>query len=155
MKKRYKILLAFVVPPILFGALALLLVFGGWWKPHASSVSPDGKTTAISRIWYTWGPMYGWNHYYIHLEPARKFRCISPKRSWRGTPYDISTPKTKHRYAHYNDFDDSERFPTGIKWLSNDEFLIIGGEGDGARFKIEQSFQQPPARYAAKAATVR
>lgn len=58
------------------GAFAWLW-WGGWWKPRAMATSPDGKIVAVSRIWYRWAPMYGWNYYYISLRPSRPFRSVS------------------------------------------------------------------------------
>jgi hypothetical protein len=57
---------------------------------------------------------------------------------WRGTPSSITEWRLEHHYATYNDFDGDDRFPTGIRWLSDREFAIEGGEGGGSVFEVER-----------------
>ena len=121
---------------VLFVALAAFLLFGGRWKSHARAESPDGSKVAVSKVYYKWGPLYGWNHYYISVHPTSRIACVTPGYYWRGTPTNIVEFKTRHRYAVYNDFDQEERYPASIKWVSSDEFIILGGEGHGAKFRI-------------------
>ena len=119
------------------------LCYGGWlllhgvWRPHVRAVSPDQQHVAESRNLYAWGPMYGWNHFYIRVVPAARIRCTSLAGRWRGTPRDIGEWSFEHLYATYNDFDGHERFPTGIRWLSDGEFVINGGQAT-ALFEIER-----------------
>ena len=123
--------------------LALLLL-GGWillqgvWYSHASAASPDGRHVAESRNLYRWGPIYGWNRYHIRVRPSARIRCKTPVGRWRGTPTTITEWSEEHRYATYNDFDGADRFPVGIRWLSNSEFVIEGGEGGGSVFEVER-----------------
>jgi hypothetical protein len=82
--------------------------------------------------------MYGWNHYYIRVRPAARIRCKTLPARWRGTPSGITEWSPEHHYATYNDFDGGDRFPTGIRWLSDREFVIDGGEGGGSVFEVER-----------------
>ena len=119
-------------------AVGLWMLFPGFCHSHARAVSPDGECTAESRNLYRPGPMYGWNHYYVRVHPRNRIRCTASSSPWRGTPPDITSWKYEHRYATYNDFDDQGQFPTGIRWVSNKEFVIEGGEGDGSTFEVDR-----------------
>lgn len=115
-----------------------LLLHGVWWRSHARTESPDGRLVAESRNLYRWGPLYGWNHYYIRVRPAARIRCKTLLAGWRGTSSSITEWSLEHRYATYNDFDADDRYPTGIRWLSDLEFVIDGGEGGGSVFEVER-----------------
>ena len=123
---------------------AALLAWGAWllghgvWRSHARAESPGARHVAESRNLYRWGPLYGWNHYYIRVRPAARIRCKTLSARWRGTPSGITEWSFDHHYATYNDFDGSDRFPTGIRWLSDREFVIDGGEGGGSVFEVER-----------------
>ncbi|MGE3174813.1 MAG: hypothetical protein AB7O97_19440 [Planctomycetota bacterium] len=126
-------------------ALSLaLLLWGGWslfygvWCAHASAPSPDGRRVAESRDLYRWGPIYGWSHYHVRVRPAARIRCKVLTARWRGTPRGVTEWSLEHHYATYNDFDDSARYPTGVRWLSDSEFVIEGGEGGGSVFEVER-----------------
>lgn len=124
--------------------VAVLAAIGAWllvhgvWFAHAHAASPDGHLLAESRNLYRWGPIYGWNHYYLRVSPEARIRCKVLRSRWRGTPADITSWKPEHHYATYNDFDGADRFPTGIHWLSSSEFVVDGGEGDGSVFEVER-----------------
>ena len=115
---------------------AWLLVHGVWYR-HASAEAPDGRHVAESRNLYRWGPLYGWNHYYVRVRPAARIRCKLQHGRWRGTPASVTEWSAEHHYATYNDFDGDSRFPASIRWLSDREFVIEGGEGGGSVFELE------------------
>lgn len=125
------------------GVLVVALAIGAWflehgvWLRHARAVSPDGQRVAVSSNRYVWAPIYGWSHYSIEVRPAARIRCKTLVARWRGTPPDLGEWKYEHHYATYNDFDGADRFPTAIRWLTNREFVIEGGEGGGSVFEIE------------------
>jgi hypothetical protein len=79
-------------------------------------------------------------------------QSIDGQHRWTGTSIDIAEFKTRHIYARYNTFDNTERYPVSIKWLSNDEFVILGGEGDGARFRITQELSNNELKATGKSA---
>jgi hypothetical protein len=120
------------------------LLFGGWlllhgvWREHAHARSPDGTRVVESRNRYSWGPIYGWNHFYVRVLPRARIRCTSPTHRWRDTPADIVEWRFEHAYATYNDLDGNGRFPASVRWVSDREFVIEGGEGSGARFEVER-----------------
>ena len=122
---------------VALGATGAWFLVHGFWLRHAQATSPDGHWLAESRDWYTWGPIYGWNHYYLSVHPGARIRCKALAARWRGTPTDVTDWKHEHHYATYNDFDGDERFPQGIRWLSNQEFVVEGGEGGGSVFEVE------------------
>lgn len=110
----------------------------GLWKEHAEAVSPDGRRIVESRNLYRAGGLYGWSHFHLRVSPSARFRCTTPSLRWRETPESITDWKLEHRYANYNDFDNGGRYPVGVRWLSNTEFVVEGGEGNGARFELEK-----------------
>jgi len=108
------------------------------WRDHTEARSPDGQHLAVSRNRYSWAPIYGWNHYWLSLQPPARFRCTTPDKRWRGTPHDIAEWKVEHQYATFNGFDSADRFPKAIRWLNDREFVVEGGEGSGAVFELER-----------------
>lgn len=104
----------------------------------ASAESPDQQVTARIHRRYFFGPLYGWNRYRVSVDTGQEIRCTSlVNEGWRGTPKSIFEVMGSHEFAVYNDFDQSERFPKFIKWISDNEFMIEGGEGSGTTFKIK------------------
>ncbi|MCA8941989.1 MAG: hypothetical protein KDB80_05455 [Planctomycetes bacterium] len=125
-----------------FATLGLLLLVSWWirhgvWHLHASARSPDGTHVVESRNLRRWGPIYSWNRYHVRVRPSARIRCMSLPTRWRNTPDSITEWDYEHLYAVYNDFDGEERFPTGVRWISDREFVIEGGEGGGAVFELE------------------
>jgi hypothetical protein len=119
-------------------SLLAYLAFVGIETRLIEAESADQQVTVQIDRRYYFSPMYGWNHYSVSTDTKQEIRCISLKgKGWRGTPQDILQYKQKHKFAIYNDFDQSERFPTGIEWISQNEFEIVGGEGDGSVFEIK------------------
>jgi hypothetical protein len=135
---RWKTLLLWLAPPACLFLVVWLLVFHGLWRDHLSARSPDGTRVVESRILYKWRPIYGWSLYYVRVLPETRIRCISRNKRWRGTPSSIHEWQFEHMYARYNDFDERGRFPESLRWVSDHEFVIEGGEGSGARFEVER-----------------